>query len=451
MNQPHVKRSVLAVSAALFCIAAQAGTYPDYGYAPPNGYTGPKFVLSQNYPTQAPTGSPPAFFKKLPAKPDNNFETWRTYMNEVKNYCLEGNIEVNWDVQKNKVRQWYHMPWQHYGPLGREGIHGLTKEAQIQVKQLAATQTATGQTYAVGIYNDIGAYTIGQVWKDPQNPDPSYTSQPHSFPNGTVVCKALFADIDRATVPFLVNPVLWQAYITETFTSSKRILKDVALIQMDIAVRDTRMSDTGWIFGTFQYNGAKTGKAGWDNLVPVGIMWGNDPQQTGNDFTNKQPTVTKINPALKQTAINANTKDLPPTHLGWNGRLNGPVDNPVSSCQSCHMTAESPQLAIMNPTFQSPDKVPPVGSPEWMKWFQNIQAGHPFTPGTQSTDFSLQMSNGLANFYEWKCAMGGIYANGGDACTKAASPKLKMLKSGSAPQLPVQRVIRDPSLEQLLE
>jgi hypothetical protein len=449
MNQPQATLTALAVTAALFSVAAQAGTYPDYGYAPPDSYTGAKFVLSQSYPTTPPKSEPPAFFKKLPSKQDNNFENWRAYMDAAKNYCLEGNVDVNWDVQKNKVRQWYHMPWQHYGPLGREGIHGLTKEAQIQKQQLAPAQIATGQTYAVGIYNDIGAYTIGQVWKDPNNPDPSYTSQPNSFANGTVVCKALFADIDRKTVPFLSNPVLWQGYITDTFTSITRSVRDVALIQMDVAVRDTRMSETGWIFGTFQYNGDKTGKAGWDNLVPVGIMWGNDPKETGNAYTNPTPTITKINPALQQTAINTNIKELPPTHLGWNGRLNGPVDNPKSSCESCHMTSESPQSAIMNPLFQA--NAPAEGSAEWMKWFQNIPAGHPFTPGNKSTDYSLQMAGGLVNFYLWKCGMSGIYENNIDRCSKASgAAKLKMMKAGDEAPQPMQRVIRDPSLEQLL-
>lgn len=449
MNPFQGKPAALAMTAALFNVAAQAGTYPDYGYAPPESYKGPTFTLSQSYPSTPPQGTLPAFFKLLPAKPDNNFETWRAYLDAAKAYCLEGNVEADWYVQNNKVRNWYHMPWQHYGPLGREGIHGLTKEAQIQARQLAAGQTATGQTYAVGIYNDIGAYTLGQVWKDPQNPDPSFTSKPNSFADGTVVCKALFADIDRSTVPFLANPVLWQGYITETFQSANRQVKEVALIQMDIAVRDTRMSDTGWLFGTFQYNGAKTGKAGWDNLVPVGIMWGNDPQVTSNDHTNPEPTVTKINPALQQTAINADTQELPPTHLGWNGRLNGPVDNPNSSCLSCHMTAEAPQVAIMNPLFQA--NPPAVGSDDWMKWFQNIPAGVPFTAGTQSTDYSLQMSGGLVNFYQWKCDMSGIYADGANACAKVASMKLKMAEPGHAAPQPMQRVIRDPSLEQLLE
>jgi hypothetical protein len=443
MRQGRIVAAIVASTLATG--VASAGTFPDFGYQPPSSYTGPLFQLSQNYPHQQPTGNPPAFFKLLPTKLDNDFEHWRAYVDAVGKYCLEGNVSTNWDVQKNTVRQWYHMPWQHYGPFGREGIHGLTKEAQIQTKQLAPTQIATGQTYAVGIYNDVGAYTIGEVWKDPQNPDPSFTSKPNSFHNGTVVCKALFADIDLKQVPFLVNPVLWDGYVTNTFESADRSIKKVALIQMDFAVRDTRIPGTGWIFGTFQYNGAVTGKPSWDNLVPVGVMWGNDPEDTGNSYTNKQPVTTKINPDLKETAINAKP-ELPPTHLGWNGRLDGPVDNPISACMSCHLTAESPQLSPMNPTFQAPDKVPPIGSRAWMRWFQNNMAGVPFDAGAQSTDFSLQLAAGLANFYDWKCNEGGIYADGRNACQQAGKLKLQMLRKAPAK---VYKIERDSVLEEL--
>lgn len=437
-----------AVSALVMISAvANAGTFPDFGYQPPDTYTGPLFHLSQNYPATLPGGPPPAFFKLLPTKFSNDFEQWRPYVEAVKQYCLEGNVENDWVVQKNPIRHWYHAPWQHYGPLGREGIHGLTKEAQIQSKQLASTQVATGQTFAVGIYNDIGGYTFGQVWKNPQDPDPKVTSQPNSFHDGTVVCKALFADIDLKQVPFLVNPVLWQAYVTDTFASSNRVIKNVALIQMDFAVRDTRVPGTGWIFGTFQYNGAITGKPGWDNLVPVGVMWGNDPENNGNDYTNKQPTVTKINPKIMESAINAKP-ELPPTHLGWNGRLNGPVDNPVSSCMSCHMTAESPQLSPMNPTFQAPDKVPPVGSKEWMRWFQNEEAGVPFDAMALSTDYSLQLAGGIANFYEWKCDQGGVFVDGGNACQQAKNLRLKLMKSATPPAK-IFKVERDPALNDI--
>jgi len=443
--QGRIVGAVMAL--ALSVGAASAGTFPDFGYQPPSSYTGPIFQLSQHYPQTLPSGPPPAFFKLLPSPLSNDFEAWRPYADAVKKYCLEGNVENDWYVQKNTVRSWYHVPWQHYGPLGREGIHGLTKEAQIQSKQLAPTQVTTGQTFAVGIYNDIGGYTIGQVWKNPQDPDPSATSKPNSFHDGAVVCKPLFADVDLSQVPFLVNPVLWQAYVTDSFDSANREIKPVALIQMDFAVRDSRIPGTGWIFGTFQYNGAVTGKPGWDNLVPVGVMWGNDPEDNGNAYTNKQPSVTKINPHLKETAINAKP-ELPPTHLGWNGRLDGPVDNPVSACMSCHMTAESPQLSPMNPTFQAPDKVPPVGSKEWMRWFQNEMAGTPFDAAAKSTDFSLQLAAGIADFYDWKCNQGGVFVKGGNACEQARNFRLKLLNS-SKPPAKVYRIERDKVLEEL--
>ncbi|WP_371180619.1 hypothetical protein [Xanthomonas sacchari] len=448
MHPSHPRTLAIAVALALASGAASAGRFPDFGYAPPATYKGPLFQLSQDYPQQPPSGPLPAFFQKLPKPLTNDFEAWRGYADAVKTYCLEGNVESDWYVQNNKVRRWYHAPWQHYGPLGREGVHGLTKEAQIQVKQLAPTQLTSGQTFAVGIYNDVGAYTFGQVWKDPQNPDPSFTTKPNTFRDGTVVCKALFADVDLSQVPFLQNPVLWNAWVTNSFKSADRAFKQVALIQMDFAVRDSRVPGTGWIFGTFQYNGAVSGKPGWQNLVPVGVMFGNDPQNTGNDYTNKQPTQTRINPRILQSAINANVKELPPTHLGWNGRLNGPVDNPISSCMSCHMTAESPQLSPMNPTFQAPDKVPPVGSKEWMRWFQNVPAGQPFDAAAKSTDYSLQLAGGIANFYDWKCTQDGVFVSGGNLCEQRKT-SLKLMRSTTPPPTvyPVERGVSNQELE----
>lgn len=447
MQLPHPRILAIATVLTLASGAASAGRFPDFGYGPPSTYKGPLFQLSQDYPQQPPSGPLPAFFQKLPKPLSNNFEAWRGYADAVKAYCLEGNVESDWYVQNNKVRRWYHAPWQHYGPLGREGVHGLTKEAQIQVKQLAPTQLTTGQTFAVGIYNDVGAYTFGQVWKDPQNPDPSFTTKPNTFRDGTVVCKALFADVDLSQVPFLQNPVLWNAWVTNSFKSADRAFKQVALIQMDFAVRDSRVPGTGWIFGTFQYNGAVSGKPGWQNLVPVGVMFGNDPQNTGDDYTNKQPTQTRINPRILQSAINAKP-ELPPTHLGWNGRLNGPVDNPISSCMSCHMTAESPQLSPMNPTFQAPDKVPPVGSKEWMRWFQNTPAGQPFDAAAKSTDYSLQLAGGIANFYDWKCTQDGVFVSGGNLCEQSKT-SLKLMRSTTPPPTvyPVERGVSNQELE----
>jgi hypothetical protein len=151
----------------------------------------------------------------------------------------------------------------------------------------------------------------------------------------------------------------------------------------------------------------------WENLVPLGIQWGNDPHISDNDFTNKVPKQTKRNPNLKETVINPDDDELPPTHLGWNGRLNGPVDNYMSSCMSCHMTAEAPTKSPMSPLFQSKDKIPPVGSTEWMRWFQNLNCGERFDKDqpTTSTDFSLQLAQSLQNYYDWRNAANKMVAN----------------------------------------
>jgi hypothetical protein len=131
----------------------------------------------------------------------------------------------------------------------------------------------------------------------------------------------------------------------------------------------------------------------------VGIQWGNDPD-VRDDTSNPQPTVTQPNHKLKETKVNDDPKELPPTHLGWNGRLNGPVDNPMSSCMSCHMTAAAPQKIEMSPLFEK--RPPAPGSDQWMRWFQNLKCGERFDPRTTPTDFSLQTAMALQNFYKWR-------------------------------------------------
>jgi hypothetical protein len=417
------RQEAAATAAALRSRAQKPQPQPAFPSAnplfipPPSIYSGPLFVLSQDYPTQLPT-TRPAFLS-------SDFKAdWKGYMMKVRDYCFEGNTDVDFRVEHNKTRGWFHIPWQDYGPQGREGIHGLTKEAQVQKQQLASSQTyVNGQTVAVGFFNDLGGYTIGQVWADHSNPDPSKSSRPNGFPVGTVIFKLLFVDVPPAQVPSLANPKLWQAYVDPCYKApcnppagDDRVLKQVALIQMDIAVRtDDKQAPTGWLFGTFQYNGKLNRPDAWENLVPVGLMWGNDPNVNANTYTQTSfttpPDKTKINPRLKETVINDDPNELPPTHLGWDGRLNGPVDNPISSCMSCHMTAQFPSDAPLNPSFQSKYAYTykPKGNAYWMRWFQNIDCTVPFgnyvaggvpEPGlnTLSTDFSLQLAISITNF-----------------------------------------------------
>jgi hypothetical protein len=335
--------------------------HPDFGFLPPeNQYEGRVFKLSQDYPQNEPPSN------AIPEIATRDFEMvkaqWRQYLLDVREYCLKGNVgahdvEDDWRVENNKDNKWYHMPWQHFGPKGREGIHGMTKEAPVQPRQLAWTQHyADGQTYAVGAYNEFGGFTIGQVWKDHEHPAKDINRI--EFPVGTVVCKVLFVDVPPEQVAFLNPPLTWQGFITDSFQSNDRHIRNLSLIQMDIMVRH-KTAPSGWLFGTFQYNGRRPGanpeRPSWDNLVPVGLQWGNDPDVKDN-ASNPQPVSTLINSKLKESVINDDPKELPPTHLGWNGRLNGPVDNPMSSCMSCHMAAEAPQRSQISPLFE---RIPP--------------------------------------------------------------------------------------------
>src|SRR5439155_9106555 len=95
----------------------------------------------------------------------------------------------------------------------------------------------------------------------------------------------------------------------------------VRLLQVDIAVRDTRAdSTTGWVFGTFEYRDNPSEPNVWKRLVPVGLMWGNDPTLL------TQADVTAAG-GLKETWLNKPDLVLP--HYGYLDRLNGPVDNPA--------------------------------------------------------------------------------------------------------------------------
>ncbi len=95
--------------------------------------------------------------------------------------------------------------------------------------------------------------------------------------------------------------------------------------------------------------------------------------------------------APKETVTNADGT-VPFQHLGWAGRLNGPVDNPISSCLSCHAIAQWPVVAPLVP----PRNVEP-DSAEWMKWFRNVRAGESFSEGAVSLDYSLQLAVGIQN------------------------------------------------------
>lgn len=374
-------------------------------------FTGPIFKLSQNYQQ-----------KEIPniSYPWTNvsFENdWRAYADAVLMYCYKGNILDNvedsfsTDLWENcpDERKWYHAPWMHWGPKGREFIHGLTMERNSRPGELSNNQTTQFQNWAVAFYNAAGSTVLHKVWlTDPANP----SLKDISFPEGSVSFKLLFTEATEKEVPYLKNSPTWMANVYRESASplpqgAQKCIKPLRLLQLDIAVKDKR-SPIGWVFGTFVYNGdkpnSKTGKDAWFNMTPVGLTWGNDPGIS--------KLKVQMGEKLKQQILN-DSSDLPPQHLGWAGRLNGPVDNPSSSCLSCHSTAQWPtsKWAPMVPPRKIFDRVEngavkerqvEYDSADWMNWFRNVKSGEAFTPGRNSLDYSLQLAVGVQNYYEWR-------------------------------------------------
>lgn len=337
------------------------------------GWAGHVFHLSQAYPSR------PA----VDARPWLAFDPTRQpsqYLAAVLRYFYEGNIrsdvELSFDPALNPVRRWYNAPWQDPGLNGREFVHGLTRERVSRPYELDPHQAKMWNNYAVGFYNSAGGATIGRVWRDHGRPDARLAH----FPEGTVAAKLIFTTADTTDVPYLAGAPTWNAYVyarpneLNPPAGSPRAILPLHLLQIDLAVKDSRVNNTtGWVFGTYVYGGGPggTGGSGWTNVAAVGEMWGNDPGYPGSG-------------PLRQTLINRNVHML---HVGYQGRLNGPIDNQVSSCLSCHATAEVPEGIMTPPSGQNP-----------ARWFQNISSGNPFDIGSVATDYSLQLSVGIANF-----------------------------------------------------
>jgi len=373
------------------------GTFKSSRDQIPAGWTGPVFQLSQNYPSSLPAA------ETLPWATIDFKTDPKGYAIALRDYVFQGNVNpanpnASWQVQNNSVRKWYHAPWMDAGANGREFINGLTRELTSVPGQLGKNppQTQGAQNWAVGFYNARGGFVIGQVWCDPNNP--SLTAV--NFPEGTVSAKLLFTAASPTQLPFLAGSVQWKANINRNATGPGNA-PTLRLLQIDLAVRDSRNTDTGWIFATLIYDSANGSSNPWDNMQPVGLMWGNDP------------TVTPTSGTIQQSWLNPATAGLM-QHYGWAERLNGPVDNPLSSCLSCHATAGWPTAPL----------IPPGSSTDTqrLKWFRNIPAGQPFQAGQASHDYSLQLTFGIRQFRSANPGGGNAMAlstSGGPTATPA--------------------------------
>ncbi len=346
------------------------------------------FQLSQNYGEAEKNSNEPLKWKQIASTQDEIKSKWKEYLFAVLSYAYEGNLETDWVVQENNKRRWFHAPWMHTNLTGREFLHGLTMERPSCSEELLEGKICDSdkliiENWAVSVYNEPGGFYIGRVWTEMLKPKPNPANfSAEGFPEGTVAIKLLFT---QSEPDYLKNSVIWKADIYR----SKMPPQIVRLLQIDVSVRDN-LSPTGWVFGTFlyhddaplmPYNGElPPDKQGWLKVVPLGLMFGNEVSES---LLNDNPPV--------------------PQHFGCGQRLNGPVDNPKSSCLACHAQAEIPldlDFKKLNTAY------PPMACDEKTNefWFRHINPRSNIkeertlsTPDKQtvSLDFSLQLRDGI--------------------------------------------------------
>lgn len=356
---------------------------------PPSGWAGPVFRLSDRYPrTPVDDGGAQAWRDRKydalfnPAtSQEQKSALAREYIWVVMRYIQEGNIDsgnvtTDWNMCGNRVRNWYHIPFQTYEPLsGREFVHGLTREAPVTFSLKAVSNpdgsdTVATTVWAVAFFNPTAAYTLGRVWQ--ADGSAAVPTSDLRFDEGAVVGKLLFTTASAAEMPVLENMPVWTGNISdpafcackpkdgegvcsmaeqsEQCPRSTTKWTSLRLLQFDVSVKDRRASETGWVYGTFVADGQYAAREPnpWNRIAPLGLMWGNDQPPVGALAINN-PANPRTNGFTEEVIfwdvvgrLNADGGRLiakQPGHLGCNARLNGPADNANSSCMSCHMTA----------------------------------------------------------------------------------------------------------------
>jgi hypothetical protein len=369
-----------------------AKSFPSFepSQGPPTGWKGPVFKLSQDYPGKVPKGEALPWMKY-------DFRTQpREYLMALRAYAYEGNINrgrdaagntLDWAVLSNPVRRWYHMPWRTPGNNGREFVHGLTMEFPSRPGTLDPGQKNVANTYAVAMYSPVAAFTVGQVWNNPAGPPVQAAA---NFTEGALIAKLLFTTADPSDVPEAEGAYTWEANIYNdpgcTKVGCARSVRTVRLFQMDVAVKDSRSPQTAWVFGTFVYDRTAQGTSIWEKMVPLGLMWGNDP-----DLTAASPAGA----APKESII---FKVGGYEHLGCHGRLSGPLDNAASACMSCHMAAQYPATSPVPNTKNA--KCDDASNAAFWRNLSGREAFAQPTSGEKATplDYSMEMASSVQNY-----------------------------------------------------
>ncbi|MGD0617861.1 MAG: hypothetical protein ABSB67_09390 [Bryobacteraceae bacterium] len=406
----------------------------------PAQYHGPLFMLSHDWPDHPlpPLKNPP-WSQAIGGKPIDR-QNAAAYVAALKQYVAPSArkllLDPGWDAA---AAHYYTEPW--LGSI-RESIHGTYAASTFGPDVFPGTGLKTAfDSHVLTYYDERAAYTLYKVWgRDGLNP--AVDTENFKFAEGSVIVKAAVFVADdpqaqRDWWPVTRGAAQWPLYlaIPERRPGPAAVVYGYVM-QFDIIVKDTVSAPkTGWVFSTLVYDPKASGSDAWEKMVPLGAMWGNDPEVN---------SALKHPPPLTETWINPDAPKYSRQTLGWGGRLSGPNDGarnniqvgrkvmdnePDSSCMSCHapaqwQPAQHKMVSFLLPSFPNANQDPPYrtcpggkpgdsyicspapGSADWMKWFQSRPGTEPQDPETGSVATDCDMVFAFKTLPMWWKAMG---------------------------------------------
>jgi hypothetical protein len=314
---------------------------------------------------------------------------------------------AKWDAAS---AHWYNMPWLFsiQDPVHGTYIGSGFPRSMFPLSGLKKDMT----TLVVVYYNDIAGYTLGRIWgKDAMHPDVKKAQ----YEEGAIIVKAALTTANSQDWTPLEGAPLWQVYATHPDgpANASPTLFSAPVFQVDIIVKDTKSApQTGWVFTTLVWDKSAAGDS-WDKFVPLGAMWGNDPDIN---------SAIDPNALLKQSVVNPMAPLYATETLGYGGRLSGPNDGAVaqnaiidgklvprvavSSCMSCHGVAEATMKSFLLPGPGVPRAVGNVspmtqgdfiylytpGGIEFNRWFQSRSGDKSQDEGKVALDYHMNLA-----------------------------------------------------------
>lgn len=301
----------------------------------------------------------------------------------MQKYAYEGMYEYNpknfddhFNAHKNEKRYWCNTPWLNVTTKGRDLIHGLTKEFPIAKSDVYPNIAKEGATsWGAAFFNATACKSYFNIFGTPSNS----MQEPHwdasIYDDGFVSSKMLFSTASLDDFPLLKQsnrkkrPYKWNAHVSKNLFHKHRSIEEVYHVQMDISFKDKNIIGTNeeleyWGMITYYYDPTYKGPLeeykkiigtqfesvsdlknlpyGLRNMRPAGIQFGLNEGESiifpgsENNHAYAKPVLDENGePLMKRgrPVIERISYPLDKT------RLNGPADNSLSSCLSCHATA----------------------------------------------------------------------------------------------------------------